>query len=49
MDLRQMRKKDQTPRRSKYPLLTGHTRRAPLVEIKYTRLPVVKPSMEMTV
>jgi hypothetical protein len=23
------------PRRSKHPLLTGHTRRAPLVEIKY--------------
>ena len=32
-----------------HPLLTGHTRRAPLVEIKYAGLPVVKASMEMTV
>ena len=33
----------------KDPLLTGHNRRAPLVEIKYAGLPVVKASMEMTV
>jgi hypothetical protein len=49
MDLREMRRQDQVPRRSKHPLLTGHTRRAPLVEIRYTGLPVVKASMEMTV
>jgi hypothetical protein len=36
-------------RRSKHPLLTGHTRRVPLVEIRYTGLPVVKASMGMTV
>jgi hypothetical protein len=35
--------------RSKHPLLTGHTRRVPLVEIRYTGLPVVKASMEMAV
>jgi hypothetical protein len=28
----------------KHPLLTSHTRRAPLVEIRYTGLPVVKAS-----
>jgi hypothetical protein len=33
----------------KHPLLTGHTRREPLVEIRYTGLPFVKASMEMTV
>ena len=44
-----MRRRDQVPRRSKHPLLTGHTRRAPLVEIRYTGLPVVKASMDMTV
>jgi hypothetical protein len=43
-----MRRKDQVPR-SKNHLLTGHTHRAHLVEIKYTGLPVVKASMEMTV
>jgi hypothetical protein len=31
--------------RSKHPLLTGHTRRAPLVEIRYTGLLVVKASL----
>jgi hypothetical protein len=35
------------PRRSKHPLLTGYTRRAPLVEINYTGLPIVKASMGM--
>jgi hypothetical protein len=30
-------------------MLTGHTRRAPLVNIRHTGLPVVKASMEMTV
>jgi hypothetical protein len=34
------------PRRSKHHLLTGHTRREPLVEIRYTGLAVVKASME---
>jgi hypothetical protein len=46
---RQMRRQDQVIRRSKHPLLTGHTRRAPFVEIRYTGLPVVKASMEMTI
>jgi hypothetical protein len=31
------------PWRSKHPLLTGHTRRAPLVEIRHTLLPSPKP------
>jgi hypothetical protein len=30
-------------------LLIGHTRRAPLAEIRYSGLPLVKASMEMTV
>jgi hypothetical protein len=29
-------------------MLTGHTRRAPLVKIRYMGLPVVKASMEKT-
>jgi hypothetical protein len=33
------------PWRSNNPLLTCHTRRVPLVEIRYTGLPVVKASM----
>jgi hypothetical protein len=37
------------PRRSKHPLLTGRTRRAPLVEIRYAGLPVHKAGMETTV
>jgi hypothetical protein len=41
-----MQNQDQAPRRSKHPLLTGHTRRAPLVEIRYTGLPVVKASYD---
>jgi hypothetical protein len=44
-----MQRYDQVPRRSKHLLLTGHTRRAPLIEISYTGLPVVKASMETTV
>jgi hypothetical protein len=41
-DPRQIQGKDQVPRRSKHPLLTGHTRRAPLVEIRYSVLPSPK-------
>jgi hypothetical protein len=41
-----MQRQDMVPRRSKHPLLTGRTRRAPLVEIRYTGLPVVKASMK---
>jgi hypothetical protein len=37
-----MRRLDQVPRRSKHPLLNGHTRHAPLVEIRLTGLSVVK-------
>jgi hypothetical protein len=37
-----MQRYDQVPQRSKYPLLTRRIRPAPLVEIKYTGLPVVK-------
>jgi hypothetical protein len=33
-----MRRYDQVPRKSKYPLLTGHTRRSPVAEIRYTGL-----------
>jgi hypothetical protein len=40
---------DLVPWRSKHPLLTGHTHRELLVEIKYTGLPVIKGSMETTV
>jgi hypothetical protein len=36
-------------KRGKHPLLTGHTRYVPLVEIGYTGLPVVKASIETTV
>jgi hypothetical protein len=43
-----MRRYDQVPRRSKHPLLTGYTRRAPLVEIRYTGLPVVNAVMWKT-
>jgi hypothetical protein len=32
----------------KHPLLTGHIHRAPLVEIRYTRLPILKHSMDTT-
>jgi hypothetical protein len=32
--------------RSKHPLLIGHIRRAPLVEIRFTGLPVVEARME---
>jgi hypothetical protein len=44
-----MQRQDQVPRRSKHPMLTGQIRRAPLVDIRYTGLPVVKASMEMTI
>jgi hypothetical protein len=37
------------PRRSKNPLLTGHTRRATLVEIWYTELLIGKTSIEAIV
>ena len=37
------------PRRIKHPLLTGHKRRAPLVEIMCTGQLLVKASMDMTV
>jgi hypothetical protein len=30
----------------KHPQLTGHTRRAPLVEIRYTGLPFVRATLE---
>jgi hypothetical protein len=40
---------DQVPLRSEHSLLTDHNRRAPLVEMRYTGLPVVKASMEMAV
>jgi hypothetical protein len=39
---------DRIPWKSKHPVLTGHTYLAPLVEIRYGRLPVVKTSMEIT-
>jgi hypothetical protein len=42
-------KQDQVSWRSKHPLLTDLTRRAPLVEIRNTELPVAKASMETTV
>jgi hypothetical protein len=38
-----------TPWRSKHPQLTGHTRHKPLVEIRYTEIPVAKASKETTV
>jgi hypothetical protein len=44
-----MRRYDQVQWRSKHSLLTGQIRRAPLVEIRYLGLPVVKASIEMTV
>jgi hypothetical protein len=34
--------RNQVPWRGKHPLLTGYTRLAPLVEMRYTGLPVVK-------
>jgi hypothetical protein len=46
---KKLRREDQVQRRSKHPLLTGHTRHEPLVEIRYMGLPVVKASLEMTV
>jgi hypothetical protein len=36
-----MLRQDQVPRRSKHSLLTGHTQHAPIVEIRYTGLPVI--------
>jgi hypothetical protein len=44
-----MQREDQVLRRIKHSLLIGHTRIAPFVEIRYTRLLVVKASMGMTV
>jgi hypothetical protein len=44
-----MQRYDQMPRRSTHPVLTGNTRRVPLVEIGYTEMPVVKASMKTTV
>ena len=41
--------KNAKARRSVHPLLTGHTRRAPFVEIRYAGLPVVTASVEMIV
>jgi hypothetical protein len=44
-----MRMQDQVPWSSNHPLLTDHTRCAPLVKIKYTGLHIVNASMESTV
>jgi hypothetical protein len=44
-----LQRQDQVPWRSKHLLLTVHTSRAPLVEIRYTGLSVVKASMGVTV
>jgi hypothetical protein len=41
---RQKRKTDRVPRRSKHLLLTGHTRREPVVEITYAGFPIIKGS-----
>jgi hypothetical protein len=48
MDPLQKRRWDQVPRSSKHPLLTGHTRRAPLVELSVQNF-CLQVSMETTV